>query len=370
MARGAARTCPACNTLNKPTWEFCARCGEPLDAASAGGPRAAATAAAPAAVEDDEVEIPWRPALMIALSAAAIWGALAVRGGPAPAEAAIVMPTLPAAIPAAEPVAYTPARKALVDGRRSLVAGNVDGALEDLARAAADLPEDPGAQQAYARALWRAGRKEEALARFRAAAQLAPEDVGYRIEMARALDGLGQGAAAQQELEMALSGHAGDPRILEDLGQMYVKAGAPERALPLLRQALDSRPDDLRLKAQLGVALSSTGANGEAVAVLRSAVDQDPGFVMTRTLLADALYKDGRKDEAFDILRAGLETSDEAPLHKTLGSLLERSGRIQDAAQAYREYARTAPGASDAQKVLERAAALEKRAGVSTQPSS
>jgi tetratricopeptide (TPR) repeat protein len=368
MPRGVGRTCPACRTLNKPTWEFCARCGEPLDAASAAaaGQRAAAPSSPP--VEDAEISIPWRGALMVALAGGAIWFALAVRSGPAPADAAIVMPTLAPAVPPAEPQVYGPGRKSLVEGRRALVAGDVDGALEGLGRAAADLPEDPLAQQAYGRALWRAGRKDEALAYFRAAAQLAPQETGYRVDLARALRDMGQPSQAQQELESVAG--AGDPRVMEELGQRYVAAGKGDRALPLLRQAVEARPDDLRLKAQLGVALAATGANTEAVSVLQGAVEQDPGFAMTRTLLADALYKDGRKDEAFDVLRAGLAKSDEAPLHKTMGSLLERSGRIQDAAQAYRDYARTAPSASDAQKLLERAAALEKRAAAQAPPSS
>src|SRR5688572_25974237 len=93
MSRGAARTCRSCGTLNKPKWEFCARCGEPLDAAAVSQAEAAPPPDEPE--YDSDVSFPWRPLLSLSLVAAVIAAAVAIRrAGPATSDVAIVMPTV------------------------------------------------------------------------------------------------------------------------------------------------------------------------------------------------------------------------------------------------------------------------------------
>jgi hypothetical protein len=52
------------------------------------------------------------------------------------------------------------------------------------------------------------------------------------------------------------------------------------------------------------------------------------------------------------------ETPNAPLLHRGLGSLFERTGRLTDAAREYIEYARLAPNTPDSRSILERAAAL------------
>ena len=366
MTRGAGRTCPSCGTLNKPTWEFCARCGDQLEAA-AGAARAAMPAAASPEVYDDDFGFPWRQAFLLLLAAAVVAGSIAIRrAGPPATGAFLTIPTLPPPDVTSTPEPISPARATLVEGRRQLASGDITSALDSLARAAGEMPEDAAAQHAYARALWEAGRKDEALAQLKRAAGLAP-DAQYQVELARTLNDMGQTADARQVLEQAAARTPDDPRVLQDLGQMYVNSGSSERAVPLLRRAMELRGDDPKLMAQLGVALEKTGARGEAITAFQGALDKLPNSQMARTLLADALSKDGRKDEAMQVVQAGLTaTPQSSMLHKTLGLVLERSGKPGDAAQAYRDYLRLAPNAPDAQELAARAARLEKRAGTTS----
>src|SRR6185503_18722151 len=95
------------------------------------------------------------------------------------------------------PEPISPARSGLVEGRRQLASGDVTAALDSLARAAGELPEDAGAQHAYARALWEAGHKDEALAQFKRAAGLAP-DAQFQLDLARTLTDMGQTSDARQ----------------------------------------------------------------------------------------------------------------------------------------------------------------------------
>jgi cytochrome c-type biogenesis protein CcmH/NrfG len=67
------------------------------------------------------------------------------------------------------------------------------------------------------------------------------------------------------------------------------------------------------------------------------------------------------------VVQTGLSaTPQSSMLHRTLGLLLERSGKPGDAAQAYRDYVRLAPNAPDAQELAARASRLEKRAGTTS----
>jgi Flp pilus assembly protein TadD len=72
-------------------------------------------------------------------------------------------------------------------------------------------------------------------------------------------------------------------------------------------------------------------------------------------------------DEAIEVMTEGLRETPNAPLlHRGLGSLFERAGRLTDAAREYQEYARLAPNTPDSRKISERAAALSAPDGESS----
>src|SRR5690349_7922142 len=128
MTRGAGRTCPSCGALNKPKWEFCARCGEPLtgDAPAAGAARAPAPSAGRRTEPDEGISFPWKTVLVLALAGGAIWASFKVRGAGTPSggESTFVMPTVPSAAPAAtSAVPTSEGEKHLAEGRRLLAAG-------------------------------------------------------------------------------------------------------------------------------------------------------------------------------------------------------------------------------------------------------
>jgi predicted Zn-dependent protease len=113
-------------------------------------------------------------------------------------------------------------------------------------------------------------------------------------------------------------------------------------------------------KQELGYALQRSGDNDSAAAVYEEVIASAPQAHVTRGLLAETRIAQGRVDEAIAIFEAGLSRYSSTPLlHRGLASALERAGRGAEAAAAYREYARLAPGAPDAQELAARAAALE-----------
>ncbi len=149
MAREAV-ACPACGTRNRPSWDFCARCNEPLD-----GARPAETAESPAAPPPGVLEpvegtsLASSGVLVFTVLAFGVLGFVAYRHlsttpppeGPDPALFTIA--TSPAELPKAPPGAG-PGVSDYDSGRLLLNSGDLDGAV---ARFASAVAADPGERE-------------------------------------------------------------------------------------------------------------------------------------------------------------------------------------------------------------------------------
>ena len=154
-----------------------------------------------------------------------------------------------------------------------------------------------------------------------------------------------------------------DVPTLRELATLYMRAERFQDAAAILRRAANQRPDDLVVKQELGHALQRNGDPEGAAQVYEGILAAAPQANVTRGLLAEVRISQGRFDEAIGLFQAGLaREANAALLHRGLASALERAGRDAEAAAEYREYARLAPGAADAQELAARAAALERRA--------
>jgi predicted Zn-dependent protease len=118
----------------------------------------------------------------------------------------------------------------------------------------------------------------------------------------------------------------------------------------------------------LALSLEQAGANAEAEKLYRQILVERPSSVVTLVQLSDLLARMDRGEEALGLLNDSLAKSpDAAGLHRQAGRLLNGAGRGAEAAQHFREYARLAPRARDAQEAVDLAARLE---GAATAPSS
>lgn len=362
MKARPAVVCPACGALNRPTWEYCARCNESLEGAR---PEEASAGTAEGGEGEGEDRVSRAPARLIALAALlaivvlglAAWRHASKAPPLAAADPALfTIPTRPPQ-PSPAPESTGPGVADYEAARRLLAAGDAAGAVTRLAAAVAASPGNPAYRDLYAEALWRSGDGEAALREHAEAARLDPRLQG---RYARALDVAGRRAEAVNEYTAILAANPGADVAREELARLLYRTGDYARAAPLLQQAVHRRPTDPTLRQELGYALERAGRHDEAAAAYREVLRQAPGAVVTRSLLSETLVEQGRRDEALAVLREGLRTSPDTPmLHRQLGSVLERSGRPAEAAAAYRSYARLAPNAPDAKDIAERAARLE-----------
>lgn len=361
MKAKQAVVCPSCGALNRPTWDFCARCNESLE-------RAQPTEDTAAGPEADDLEPPVSslPANAIALVSALVLVMLGVAAW----RYASTAPPLEGADPnlftvatqPPEPVeAPPPAAAGGVDyeaGRHLMNAGNFAGAASRLAAAVAANPGNAEFRNVYGFALLRSGDTEGALAQHAEAARLDPR---LQMQYARSLDTAGRSEDAAREYEAILARNPGAASVHEDLGRLLFRSGEYAQAASHLQVAARTRPDDPVLQQELAYSLEQAGDRKSAEAAYRGVLEQAPEAVISRGLLAENLYEQGRRDEALAVLREGLALTPQAPvLQRQLGSVLERSGEGASAAAAYRAYVRLAPNAPDAREVAARAARLEK----------
>lgn len=360
-----ALVCPACGVRNRPTWEFCVKCGESLEGAAlttedeVDGPEAEA----PAPVSG----VPSTVVLGLALLAVVVFAAVAWRYAseadppPQPDPAMFTIATLPPELPGSEPLPSTPGAEAFAEARRLIGEGDREGARDSFAAAIAADGANAAYRSAYGRVLWDLGGRRQALEELGIAARLDPK---RQLAYARALDIAGDRTDAVGQYEEVLAGNPDAGIVHEELGRLHYRSGNFEPAALHLERAVEARPNDMVLRQEYGYALDASGDKDGAEAAYRQVVEVAPQAVVSRGLLVEVLYDRGEKDEALTVLQEGLELSPDAPLlQRQLGSILERNGQTAEAAEAYRRYAQQAPNAPDAKELADRAARLEKTGG-------
>ncbi len=358
------RVCPNCGARNKPKWEFCVKCSESLQSVSIGAPAPVRPAASAITATDDESEFPWRSVAGAVIALALAFGIYKIFRDPSPAPSPEIFTvgTIPPSMPPTQArVARAPGQEEYEQGLRRLNTNDPEGAAELFARALAAGGENHIYRHAHAVALWQSGRKAEAVDEYRLALRVAPDNPTYRMNLANALAGLGRKEEALAEYESLLQRGGSHVEALQQAARLLADSD-PRRARDFLARVSAARPGDTVLKQQLASVMEKAGDTDGATRVYSEILSQNPGAHITRGLLAEIELKRGQPEEAVALFRSGLQQYPDVPLlHRGLASALERSGSVSEAITEYREYARLAPNAPDAQQLRERADRLEKQ---------
>jgi len=357
-----ALVCPACHAQNRPTWEFCARCGEPLEAAETlVGSRQQTLTGVPALAEEaprDGASF-WLFLMVATAVGTVVLACRDIASQPPPPPPSPGVFTFGGPAPSASPQAgpAIDSNADVEDARRLVAEGKLAEAIPLLQKAVGENPGNAEFQHLLGRALWTTGNREGAVQSYSQAAHLDP--TAYRAEYAQALETVGRVQDAINELETALVAQPGTAIVEETLSRLYYNRGDFAKALPLL-ESVAARTRDPVVLQQLAYTAEKAGDRERAISTYRQVLNAEPRADVARGLLAESLLAAGRSNEALSVLQEGLQRAPDAPLlQRGLGSLLERSGRAAEAAAAYREYARLAPSAPDAADVTARAARLE-----------
>lgn len=128
-----------------------------------------------------------------------------------------------------------------------------------------------------------------------------------------------------------------DYALLGELGEACLLAAQPAEAAAAFRLMTEMEPDDAMAFCRLGNALIAAGdfAEAEAAYGRAAALEPDTGAVFSLRL-ADAYLKAGETERAETAARRCLASRPDEPLyHCTLGDILVRRGRLEEARGCY-----------------------------------
>jgi Tfp pilus assembly protein PilF/arylsulfatase A-like enzyme len=171
-------------------------------------------------------------------------------------------------------------------------------------------------------------------------------------ELREKLQSLGY-LAATDALPMTTSNNRGVGLLAEG---KYVEAAAA------FREALAEEPNQPTLMVNLGIALRFAGERQEARRLFEKSFPTRDGRRAAGHQLAQLDMDDGNLEQAERILRSVLERErSAAEVRNSLGLVLERRGRLKDAAGEYAESARLDPNAAEPRNNLGNIARRERR---------
>jgi tetratricopeptide (TPR) repeat protein len=229
-----------------------------------------------------------------------------------------------------------------------LQAGQMKEAARLFQQALALTPQDSGLLLNMAHCQAQMKRWESAEDYARQAARAAPQAPEPGLLVGDLFLQQGQGQRAVAEWEAVADQHPRSPKVFAALlraGDALRQAQAPADAVKCYEQAL--RMDSGSLEARLGKAqaLHQQGQWEQAIPLYESALQEDPDHAGAMNNLACLYAEKGQHlDRAFDLASRLVQTyPDAASFQDTLGWVLYRQGRYQEALKPLEKAAQQSP---------------------------
>ncbi len=208
-------------------------------------------------------------------------------------------------------------------------------AVAEYERALAADPANARAHNNLALALVELGRLGEAARHFERSLELQPKaeiysDLGFT--MAR----LGKADDARANYQKALGLDRNCTSAHFNLAVMAAQAGAFQEAEAHYRAALPGRPT-ADTHNGLGYVLARQRRPDDAIAEFRKAIESDPKFTPAYNNLAETLAEQGRLEEAERTYRRSLAERPSAAVYQSLGAVLRRLGKADEAEEQLRK---------------------------------
>lgn len=222
-------------------------------------------------------------------------------------------------------------------GRYYLLSGDMEKAAEMANAVLEKHPKDASARVLRAAVVFRKGDETRALDEVKAvlseqpgnaeAAQLASVIYQKQRNLERAMSTLAE----------SIEKNPKDVGTRQQLARLYASQKDIEKAEQLLREIVAIEPQKISHRTTLAVFLNQTNQLDEAEQVLREAVQAEPSDSQRMLLLAEFLANRRGFDQAERELKKAIDADGKAAsLQFALGSLYEKNGTADKAAEVYR----------------------------------
>jgi len=218
-------------------------------------------------------------------------------------------------------------------------------------RKAKPAPLTPAQHVRMAESLLGAGRVNEALAEVDQAIAEQPDDARLHYQRGRVAFQGGRWDVAAESFRAALGL---DPYLTDAhnfLGATYDQLGRKSDAEAEYRLALadPAYPTPEKVYYNLGLLFASQGRDAEAIDNLRKAVEIDPKYLEAHFRLASLLDRGGKLDEAASEYQVAAPAfRDSGEFHYQLGLVYFRLGQTERARESLRRAIEVAPGSRSA----------------------
>ncbi|TWB43686.1 tetratricopeptide repeat protein [Nitrospirillum pindoramense] len=237
--------------------------------------------------------------------------------------------------------------------------GRLDEAATHYGQAIALKPDYANAHNGLGSARQAQGHLEEAAGHYRRALALNPGLVLARVNLGKTLKALGDLAAAEAELRQALALDATHADALNNLGAVLQAQDRMAEATACLRQAAALAPGDADAHLNLARLLASDllmrdpALVREALSHAERALALRPGHAATLDTLGTLLQRLGRLTEAERHFRAALAlTPQDADILYNLATTVQALARQEEAEALYRRALDADPNHADARFCL------------------
>ena len=240
-------------------------------------------------------------------------------------------------------------------GSAALKFGDLETAVDSFTTALEIDPDDVEANELMGRTLARLGEVDAALNHYRAAIEAQPNDPWLHFDFGSRLGTAGRWMEAAEELRVAATLAPTFREAHRNLGVALANLERWNEAADSFAAAVALEPRDEETRFLWATVLDETGATDAAERELRAVLERDARHPGALRRLAEIQHRGGRTAEALGLLQRAVELHPTDSLAwSSLGLVLERSARLDEAEAAYRKVVELDPANADAARAAAR----------------